>query len=546
MAFSPFARFRNFTLDNLKALLDVYPDQAKSMEWSEAANEIEVISPGYKRTAYQQACQFGLEDRGESSFRVQNYLYTFDDNNLKRYLEFWLKIYFAPNPYVNADDSSIIIYCEMAKEILSAQNNEVKYADFFNNRIGGKSEDILLNAVKSFADPIKVKKINGEDILFIENNNLERVRREVAYIEENLPIGDVKSRKEFFDRFSYKNFCKFFGIDTTLTNNDTDFVTTISAIERKTGAENILLYGVPGAGKSHTIKTQYCKDEKYMERVVFHPDYTYSDFVGQILPRVEKTEKGEKLKYVFTPGPFTKMLTKAEHNQGDYYYLIIEELNRGNAPAIFGEIFQLLDRKDEEDGYLPSEIGESVYGISNYDVARVVYNDEEHQVKIPSNMFVIATMNTADQNVFTLDTAFQRRWNMKQIENRFDSSEHSKDQIDGTNVTWGAFATVINELVIDINMDMASSEDKRLGIYFAKKKELSVDRFPEKVLKYLWDDAFKMDKESVFKSDYKSLEEVITAYEKADGDKLSSVLRLEVYKKMLAKLRNTGEKDIQE
>lgn len=546
MAFSPFARFRNFTLDNLKALLDVYPDQARSMEWSEAANEIEIISPGYKKTAYQQACQFGLEDRGKSSFRVQNYLYTFDDNNLNRYLEFWLKIYFAPNPYVKADDDSILIYCEMVKEIISAHNNEVKYADFFNRRIGGKSEDILLNAVKSFAEPIKVKKINGEDILFIENNNIEKARREVTYIEENLPIGDPRSRKEFFDRFSYENFCNFFGIDTTLQSDDEELMTITAPLVRKTGAENILLYGVPGAGKSHTIKTQYCPDDKYMERVVFHPDYTYSDFVGQILPRVEKTEEGDKLKYVFTPGPFTKMLIKAEQDPGNYYYLIIEELNRGNAPAIFGEIFQLLDRKDEEDGYLPSEIGESEYGISNYDVAREVYGDETHQVKIPSNMYVLATMNTADQNVFTLDTAFQRRWNMKQIENRFDASEHSKDQIDGTNVTWGAFATVINELVIDINVDMASSEDKRLGTYFAKKKELSVDRFPEKVLKYLWDDAFKMDKESVFKSDYKSLEEVVVAYEKAEGDKLSTVLRLEVYKKMLARLENTGENDIQE
>ena len=94
-------------------------------------------------------------------------------------------------------------------------------------------------------------------------------------------------------------------------------------------------------------------------------------------------------------------------------------------------------------------------------------------------------MNTADQNVFTLDTAFQRRWNMRQIENNFDKSEHSKDIIAGTKVSWGAFATVINDMVIDINVDMASSEDKRLGTYFARKKELEAGRFSEKVLKYL-------------------------------------------------------------
>lgn len=312
---------------------------------------------------------------------------------------------------------------------------------------------------------------------------------------------------------------------------------------RKTGAENILLYGVPGAGKSHEIKTKYCSDEKYMERVVFHPDYMYSDFVGQILPRVEKDKSGnDKLKYVFTPGPFTKMLRKAENDPDNYYYLVIEELNRGNAPAIFGEIFQLLDRKDEEE-FPAEEVGESEYGISNYEVAKEVYNDEEHQVRIPSNMFILATMNTADQNVFTLDTAFQRRWNMRQIENRFDKSEHSKDIIAGTKVNWGAFATVINEMVIDINVDMAISEDKRLGTYFAKKKELQVNRFPEKVLKYLWDDAFKMDKTAVFNDNCKSLEEVVVTYEKATDDKLAAVLRLSVYEKMLSKMQQDNMDD---
>lgn len=308
---------------------------------------------------------------------------------------------------------------------------------------------------------------------------------------------------------------------------------------RKTGAENILLYGVPGAGKSHEIKTKYCSDEKFMERVVFHPDYTYSDFVGQILPRVEKDESGnEKLKYVFTPGPFTKMLKKAEKDPDHYYYLVIEELNRGNAPAIFGEIFQLLDRKDEDE-FPPEEVGESEYGISNYEVATEVYEDEEHPVRIPSNMYILATMNTADQNVFTLDTAFQRRWDMRQIENKFDESEHSKDIIEGTKVNWGAFATVINDMVLEINVDMASSEDKRLGTYFAKKKELEVNRFPEKVLKYLWDDAFKMDKTAIFKENCKSLEEVVATYETTTNDKLAAVLRLSVYEKMLSKMKNT-------
>lgn len=250
----------------------------------------------------------------------------------------------------------------------------------------------------------------------------------------------------------------------------------------------------------------------------------------------------DKLKYVFTPGPFTKMLKKAENDPENYYYLVIEELNRGNAPAIFGEIFQLLDRKDEED-FPDEEVGESEYGISNYEVAKEVYGDEKHTVRIPSNMYILATMNTADQNVFTLDTAFQRRWNMRQIENNFNKSEHSKDMIAGTKVSWGAFATVINDMVIDINVDMASSEDKRLGTYFAKKKELRADRFSEKVLKYLWDDAFKMDKTAIFNENCKSLEDVVITYETATSDKLESVLRTSVYEKMLSKMQHMNSED---
>lgn len=530
MAFSPFARFRNFSLDNLKALLKVYPDVSEHMIWKDVVEEVEVILPGYKKTAYQQACQLGLEDRGCDRFRIQSYLYTFDDENLMKYLKFWMKVYFAPNPYVKSeDDEPILIYCELVKAILLQDNYSINYYDFFNEKIGGKSEDILLNALKSYAEPVKYRKINNEDILYIESKDVEIAKREVSFIEENFAIGDSKNREEFFDRYDYSNYCKFYGI---LESSQKDnFINEKTISKRITGASNILLYGVPGAGKSHKIKTEYCANEKYMERVVFHPDYTYSDFVGQILPRVIDGS----LKYVFTPGPFTKMLKKAEADPTHMYYLVVEEINRGNAPAIFGEIFQLLDRKGEEK-YSVDEVGESEYGISNYDVALEVYGDAEHQVKVPSNMSILATMNTADQNVFTLDTAFQRRWDMKHIENNVLAAGHAPQKIGGTNVSWGVFATVINDMVIDISSDIVGSEDKRLGAYFVKESELVEDKFPEKVFKYLWDDAFKMEKDSVFRTEYKSLEDVITAYEMSKEDKLSAVLRVDVYNKMLSKM----------
>lgn len=118
MSFTPFARYRNFTLANLKALLEVYPDMARSIPWEEAKDFAEANLKGYKRTAYQQACQLGLEDRTKDSFRIHNYLYTFDDENLTKYLVFWFKTYFAPNPHVKSSDEAFLLYCRLCEDIL--------------------------------------------------------------------------------------------------------------------------------------------------------------------------------------------------------------------------------------------------------------------------------------------------------------------------------------------------------------------------------------------------------------------------------------------
>lgn len=287
----------------------------------------------------------------------------------------------------------------------------------------------------------------------------------------------------------------------------------------KQKGQNILYYGVPGSGKSFTI-SQICSDDSVMERIVFYPDYSHSDFIGQIVPRLNQDKN---LEYVFSPGPFTRILKKAYNNPDNMYYLVIEEINRGNAAAIFGEVFQLLDR---------DHTGKSEYSINNYDIAEAVYNDSEHPVRIPSNLTLLATMNTSDQNVFTLDTAFQRRWTMKHLPNNFDN-EHSDDIIEGTQITWGAFAQTINELILQNNSGLISSGDKRLGVYFAREDELKPALFSEKVLKYLWDDAFKLDRDTLFNEKYKSIEELIEDYETEVNDKLAAVSNPSVYKKML-------------
>lgn len=336
------------------------------------------------------------------------------------------------------------------------------------------------------------------------------------------------------------------------------------------GGRNVLLYGVPGSGKSFTIAHEYCKEGSRVERLVFHPDYTYSEFVGQILPVV--AENGQ-VSYEFTPGPFTKIMSEAYQNPQTEHILIIEEINRGNAPAIFGEVFQLLDRKtadaDMEDG-MP--VGTSEYPISNQDIAREMYGEERKKdpVRIPSNLSIIGTMNTSDQNVFTLDTAFQRRWEMHLVENDFDNASpvFADAEILDTKVTWRNFCTEINRIIVSGAVGMAASEDKRLGVYFVHPKDLAYDgkmgnlksgeydslrrkerentldeaeerrlseireamkqnrKFPEKVMKYLWDDAFKFNREAIFETaNYPDLEQMIHAFLYAQGAARFEVLK---------------------
>ncbi len=335
---------------------------------------------------------------------------------------------------------------------------------------------------------------------------------------------------------------------------------------RVSGGNNILLYGVPGSGKSYKIEKEYCNDFNFMERVVFHPDYMNTDFVGQILPTVKGEGEDKEITYDFTPGPFTRVLKKAIENPGDHYYLVIEEINRGNAPAIFGEIFQLLDRDD---------VGKSSYEITNYNIANEVFDEKEKPIYLPSNLHILATMNTADQNVFTLDTAFQRRWDMKMIENDVSKAEHASKSILDTNVTWERFNTVINDQIITSSAATLSSEDKRLGAYFVTEevlkfysKEENLDdviqkysindrdadkidkaikdlnsRFGDKVIKYLWDDAFKFSRDELFDVEYKSLEKVLDTFNYSVSDERFNVFNQDIKENLFRTLDTEDSED---
>lgn len=286
--------------------------------------------------------------------------------------------------------------------------------------------------------------------------------------------------------------------------------------------KNIIFYGIPGVGKSYMLQNIFGLSEENTQRVVFHPDYTYSDFIGQILPTLN--DKGV-LEYKFTEGPFTQILKKAIKNPNKNYFLIIEEINRGNTSAIFGDIFQLLDRKD----------GASIYGITNSDISMCIYGKKDEFIRIPANLFLLATMNTADQNIFVLDTAFQRRWEMQYVKNNI--SQASQKKIFNSRISWKAFVEVTNQYIMSNEGFFENHSDKRLGIFFIKEDELKENIFAEKVLKYLWDDAFKMRRDVFFSDDVTNLDLLFEKFETPkDGDSLSSILKDEVYQQMIKAL----------
>ncbi|MEE1304391.1 MAG: AAA family ATPase [Agathobacter sp.] len=429
-------------------------------------------------------------------------------------------------------------YTETVQEIKNIREN------------GGEIE--LVDEAKKFSDP--------KPILILE-------RWGVLVSQHNGRVKETSISRTFLDKYKTRlRNLKIYNIDKDVVeaisselvsgkNGDAITVDSDEASRIDKGT-NVLLYGVPGSGKSWTIEHEYCKKDTNVERLVFHPDYTYSDFIGQILPNVD--EDGQ-VSYKFTAGPFTNILADAYAHPQEEYILIIEEINRGNAPAIFGEVFQLLDRKTEirdvdDDGY---PIGTSEYGITNANIAAVVYGDAKHKVRIPSNLSIIGTMNTSDQNVFTLDTAFQRRWEMRLIENNFEHVDRklADAKILDTGITWEVFCTQINKIIVGNNARMTSAEDKRLGAYFVHLRDLEYNpsmgnlsdgeydelrtkeedktitdteknrlaeiraamkqnrKFPEKVIKYLWDDAFKFNREIVFEtSEFQSLEQVIRTF----------------------------------
>lgn len=319
------------------------------------------------------------------------------------------------------------------------------------------------------------------------------------YSHDNPVVGDIMIvRKLSTRRFSVKVVNKESQAYKTLSEffigNDNYVILSKDITENdeteSTSPLQKIYYGTPGSGKSHKVK-EYLEsvypDEKEREafvfRTTFHPDSDYASFVGCYKPKMD----GDNIKYEFTPQAFTEAYVKAWQEPEKQVYLVIEEINRGNCAQIFGDLFQLLDRKGgvseylinadaDLKQYLEKELGADNEGIAN------------GKLKLPANLNILATMNTSDQSLFPMDSAFKRRWSWECVPIDYTNAVSSNFTItiDGKPYNWHKFLKAVNEKIVSAT----DSEDKQMGNFFING-DVDERHFVDKVMFYLWNDICK-------------------------------------------------------
>lgn len=357
---------------------------------------------------------------------------------------------------------------------------------------------------------------------------------ETLHLENNKNIDDYfaikkKNQTTYILYYIPKNilFSNFF---TIASNDQFLFIPEESEeIEKELEtliSRQIIFYGAPGTGKSHKIKEilgeyEECPDDKRVPkanifRTTFHPDSDYSTFVGAYKPTKGKKPlyglnggstvrlndgtndlEEDIITYKFIPQAFLNAYIRA-YQTDENVYLIIEEINRGNCAQIFGDLFQLLDRdgtgkseytiKADEDlkAFLEEKLGEDKPGI------------KDGELCLPSNLYIYATMNTSDQSLFPIDSAFKRRWDWEYEPIKYKNTDWVID-IDGLKYSWSDFQKEVNTRILKDT----GSEDKMLGDYFVnpQTKVISYDLFRNKILFYLWNDVCKDGDADIFPTD---------------------------------------------
>lgn len=382
--------------------------------------------------------------------------------------------------------------------------------------------------------------------VYFKNSNQEKRIPSLGplFKSHNIQEGDIVCLESRIDGTSYSYYLCFYKKGEIQVNPAAVYFSKIekdpaNAPFKSNNQQSLqqIFYGAPGTGKSHIIKEQ-TKGEDVI-RTTFHPDTDYSTFVGTYKPTTEfapvlaiigdkavETGREEKrISYEFVSQAFLqayvaawKKVAEAKGRTAKKQFLVIEEINRGNCAQIFGDLFQLLDRNDfgysdypiKADADMQKQLKRLFEGveIENADGINALYGDRDivkdvlsgEVLLLPNNLYIWATMNTSDQSLFPIDSAFKRRWDWQYMpisEGRDKNGQTKKWKIEADTqmYSWWSFIQKINDEIYD----KTNSEDKKLGYYFCKPINgvIRVETFVSKVLFYLWNDVFKdFDNES--------------------------------------------------
>lgn len=408
--------------------------------------------------------------------------------------------------YIVATTKRFEDFLESLLLIKLLREDETKAAETFET-FKSKFDNRLILALKQL-DTLAIDR----NSITLKENKIEEVAKKVFIFEENPNVFTASNYLEFLG--STKSLFDLESNEQSADNLNLSFETNY----KSEFSRNRILFGAPGTGKSFTLnkeKDVLLKNGGEYERVTFYPDYSYANFVGTYKPVPFIDQDGnEAITYSYVPGPFMRTYVKAIKNaRSDSpkpYLLIIEEINRANVASVFGDIFQLLDRDSKNISEYPIQTSEDIKNYlakpENLDGSPQDYNE----IRLPDNLFIWATMNSADQGVFPMDTAFKRRWDFTYL--GIDESEEGivgKKVVLGKGdearvVEWNLLRKVINKELLKYNLN----EDKLLGPYFISKKDLPEDDnidaeqfsiiFKNKVIMYLFDDAAKQKRKSLF------------------------------------------------
>lgn len=484
-------RWRNPSPETIVELVSWLPKEP--MPSKEFREYVETEHEGFFHTPYQLACQLALYYEGPDGY-IPRFARDITVHEAREYLEYWITRYYAPNPFTKSLKTLAepIRLIEALVHYLENNGNNVDLkqmlTDIYKDPMGNL--DIITNTLNQYSKVIQIS--NGKASL-TEN---------YKQLMEATP--NIKDKKGFF----------FFFFEDDKDQINPNLKGTIQKI----------YYGCPGTGKSYKVMTEtegvdgklivyfdkygvYVPDINAVAdksehttnifRTTFHPDYDYSTFVGSYKPVMNpvldeegnETDK-EELGYEFVPQVFTNAYVRAWKSLNDdtipnekkHVYLIIEEINRGNCAQIFGDLFQLLDRRKD---------GRSEYFIvPDAELRKYLAKQklESNKLILPENLHILATMNTSDQSLFPMDSAFKRRWAMEYIPVNL-KHEIAKDftfKVNGTEYSWVKFLSKVNPLI----RKATDSEDKQMGEFFIKGK-ISEEDFKNKVMFYIWNDVCK-------------------------------------------------------